>query len=148
MWKDQDFLSSILFGSLEKRMILQKAQQLSEDEHPQALRGLQERHKKPLQHLARKAQQGNARRDEQKAKLKAKAMAEFLQPPRDEPQGPRGPQHPGDGGGHKHLAQALPSSARQSRPKQPLARNQGSSCRPQGHCKHRQQHPQHQQVQP
>ena len=78
-------------------MILQQAQQLSEDEHPQALRGLQQGQKKPLEQLLRKAQQGKARRDEEKAKVKAKAMAEFLQPLRDEPQGPRGPQHPGAG---------------------------------------------------
>ena len=74
---------------------MQQAQQLSEDEHPQALRGLQQGQKKPLEQLLRKAQQGKARRDEEKAKVKAKAMAEFLQPLRDEPQGPRGPQHPG-----------------------------------------------------
>lgn len=77
-------------------MILQKAQQLSEDEHPQALRGLQEGQKKPLEQLVTKAQQGNARRDEEKAKAKGKAMAEFLQALRDESQGSRGPQHPGD----------------------------------------------------
>ncbi|KAF4804711.1 hypothetical protein TURU_005378 [Turdus rufiventris] len=38
-WKDWDFLLGILFGSSEKRMILQKARQLWEDEHPQAAGG-------------------------------------------------------------------------------------------------------------
>ncbi|RMC21162.1 hypothetical protein DUI87_02020 [Hirundo rustica rustica] len=38
-WKDWDFLLGILFGSSEKRMILQKAQQLWENEHPQAAGG-------------------------------------------------------------------------------------------------------------
>lgn len=35
-WKDWDFLLGILFGPEEKWMILQKAHQLWEDEHPQA----------------------------------------------------------------------------------------------------------------
>lgn len=38
-WKDWDFLLGILFESSEKRMILQKARQLWEDEHPQAAGG-------------------------------------------------------------------------------------------------------------
>ncbi|RMC20281.1 hypothetical protein DUI87_01127 [Hirundo rustica rustica] len=38
-WKDWDFLLGILFGSSEKLMILQKARQLWEDEHPQAAGG-------------------------------------------------------------------------------------------------------------
>ncbi|RMC20342.1 hypothetical protein DUI87_01191 [Hirundo rustica rustica] len=38
-WKDWNFLLGILFGSSEKQMILQKAQQLWEDEHPQAAGG-------------------------------------------------------------------------------------------------------------
>ncbi|RMC20066.1 hypothetical protein DUI87_00912 [Hirundo rustica rustica] len=38
-WKDWDFLLGILFGSSEKRMILQKAWQLWEDERPQGAEG-------------------------------------------------------------------------------------------------------------
>ncbi|RMC01834.1 hypothetical protein DUI87_21643 [Hirundo rustica rustica] len=107
---------------------------------------------KPLEELDRKTQQIYVRRDEEKVKAKAKMMAEFLQPRKNKPQGPRGPQDRGDGVGHREVAEAfIPSSAGESRPKERLGRNQCAICRAEGHwkreCPQKQLDPQEEEIQ-
>lgn len=68
---------------------------------------------KPLEELVRKTQQIYVRRDEEKAKTKAKMMAEILHPQR----GPRGPLGQRGRGWPPGRGRGIPSSAGESRPK-------------------------------
>ncbi|RMC19714.1 hypothetical protein DUI87_03278 [Hirundo rustica rustica] len=107
---------------------------------------------KPLEELVRKTQQIYVRRDEEKVKAKAKMMAEFLQPRKNKPQGPRGPPGQRRQGQPQGSGRGIPSSAGGSRPKQRLGRNQCAICRAaEGHwkreCLQKQLDPQEEEVQ-
>lgn len=67
--------------------------------------GLEERQNKPLDELVKKVYVG---RNEKKLKAKAKVMVAFLQPQRNNPQGPRIPQDRRNGIGHKDVAETFP----------------------------------------
>lgn len=106
---------------------------------------------KPLEELVRKTQQIYVRRDEEKVKAKVKMMAEFLQPWRHKPQGPRGPPGQRGCGPPQGSGRGIPSSAGESGPKQRLGRNQCAICWAEGHwkqeCPQKQLDPQEEEVQ-
>lgn len=99
---------------------------------------------KPLEKLVRKVPQIYIR-DEEKAKAKAKMMAEVLQSWRNKSQGPRrqGEQRGQRGWGQPQgRGRGISSPAGEGQPTQQLGRNQCAVCRAEGHWK--QQCPQRQ----
>ncbi|TRZ08456.1 hypothetical protein HGM15179_018649 [Zosterops borbonicus] len=127
--------------------------ELWENEYPQAVvgwgMGLEEGQNKPLDELVKKMQQVYVKMDETKAKAKAKVMAEFLWPKREELQGPRGPLGQTGWDQPQGCGRGIPYPAGESQPKQQLGKNQCAEA--EGHwkqdCLQKQLDPQKEEVQ-